>query len=85
MTEHKQSVTVKYAGNTVGVGLGNAFAYFGLEYLRTKGIYEPADPVVAMAMGGAIASTLLLELRKMSRGVKYVFDRIFPEKKPPQE
>lgn len=77
MTETK---TVKMAGSTVGVGIGNAVAYFGLEYMRVKGIYTPADPVVAMAMGGAVVSVLLLELRRMGQAVKYVFDRVFPPK-----
>lgn len=79
MTESK---TVKYAGNSVGVGLGNALAYFGLQFVEWKWSFKFADPVVAMAMAGAIVSALLLELARMGRAVKYVFDRIFPEKKP---
>lgn len=77
MTESK---TVKYAGNSVGVGLGNAIAYFGLQYAEWRYGFKFADPVVAMAMGGAIVSTLLLEMGKMGRGVRYVFDRVFPPK-----
>ena len=77
MTESK---TVKYAGNSVGVGLGNAIAYFGLQYAEYKYNFQFADPVVAMAMGGAIVSALLLETRRLGQGVRYVFDRVFPPK-----
>jgi short subunit dehydrogenase-like uncharacterized protein len=77
MTESK---TVKYAGNSVGVGLGNAIAYFGLQYAEWKYGFKFADPVVAMAMGGAIVSALLLETRRLGQGVRYVFDRVFPPK-----
>lgn len=76
--------TIKYGSATVGVSVGNAMAYFGLEYMRHKGIYTPPDAVVAMAMGGALMSVFLLEvnhlLSHIGRGLKYVFDRIFPEK-----
>lgn len=78
MTESK---TVKYAGNSVGVGLGNALAYFGLQYAEWKHGIKFSDPVVAMAMGGAIVSALLLEMRRLGAGVRYVFDRVFPPKK----
>jgi uncharacterized membrane protein required for colicin V production len=78
MTESK---TVKYAGNSIGVGVGNAIAYFGLKYVEHMYGYKFDDPVVAMAMGGAIVSVILLELAHMSRVIKYVFDRIFPENK----
>jgi short subunit dehydrogenase-like uncharacterized protein len=77
MTESK---TVKYAGNSVGVGLGNAIAYFGLQYAEWRYGFKFADPVVAMAMGGAIVSALLLETRRLGQGVRYVFDRVFPPK-----
>lgn len=77
MTESK---TVKYAGNSVGVGLGNAIAYFGLQYAEWKHGITFNDPVVAMAMGGAIVSALLLETRRIGVAVRYVFDRIFPPK-----
>ena len=77
MTESK---TVKYAGNSVGVGLGNAIAYFGLQYAEWKYGFKFADPVVAMAMGGALVSALLLETRRLGQGVRYVFDRVFPPK-----
>jgi hypothetical protein len=77
----EQSKTVKYAGNSVGVGLGNALAYFGLQWAEIKHGITFTDPVVAMAMGGAIVSALLLEMRRLGQGVRYVFDRVFPEKK----
>ena len=79
------SKTVKYAGASVGVGLGNALAYFGLQIAEIKYGYKFADPVVAMAMGGAIVSAFLLELGRMGRAIAYVFNRVFPEKNPPQE
>lgn len=80
-----ESKTVKYAGNSVGVGLGNALAYFGLQYAEYKYNFKFADPVVAMAMGGAIVSALLLEMRRLGRGVRYVFDRVFPPKETKSE
>lgn len=80
-----ESKTVKYAGNSVGVGLGNAIAYFGLQYAEYKHGIKFADPVVAMAMGGALVSALLLEMGKMGRGIRYVFDRIFPPKESKSE
>ena len=78
MTE--PSKTVKYGGATVGVGFGNAIAYFGLQWAEYRHGYQFADPVVAMAMGGAIVSVILLELKHLTQVVKYVFDRIFPPK-----
>jgi hypothetical protein len=72
------SRTVKYGGATMSIGSGNAIAYFGLEYLsRYKGITF-ADPVVAMAMAGALVSLLFVELGQLTRGLKYVFDRLVP-------
>lgn len=85
MAETAVDKTIKYGSATVGVGAGNAVAYFALEYLRTKDLYTPDDPVVAMAMGGALVSIVFLETRRVAiqigRGLKYVFDRAFPEKK----
>lgn len=76
--------TVKYGSATMGVGAGNAVAYFALEYLRHTNTYSPDDPVVAMAMGGALVSIIFLETRRVGlaigKGVKYVFDRMYPEK-----
>lgn len=80
-----ESRTVKYAGTSVGVGLGNAIAYFGLQYAEYKYDIKFADPVVAMAMGGALVSALLLEMRRLGQGVRYVFDRIFPPKETKSE
>jgi hypothetical protein len=76
------SRTVKYGGATLGVSSGNAIAYFGLQWLEYKHGFKFADPVVAMAMGGALVSIFFLELGKLGRGIKYVFDRIFPAKLP---
>lgn len=85
MTENATpSKTVKYAGNSVGVGMGNALAYFGLQYAEYRYGYKFADPVVAMAMAGAIASAVLLEAGRASRAIGrviiFIFDRIFPAK-----
>ena len=74
------SKTIKYGGATMSIGSGNAIAYFGLEYLsHFKGITFD-DPVVAMAMAGALVSLLFVELGQLMRGLKYVFDRVFPAK-----
>jgi hypothetical protein len=84
MPEPAQSKTVKYAGNSVGVGLGNAIAYFGLQYAEWRHGWKFGDPVVAMAMAGAITSAAMLEARvvfgAIGRGFMYVFDRVFPPK-----
>lgn len=76
------SKTVKYAGNSVGVGMGNALAYFALQWAEYKYGYKFADPVVAMAMGGAIFSVILLEANRvftgLGKGIAFVFNRIFP-------
>ena len=89
MAETTTQKTVKYAGNTVGVGFGNAVAYFGLQWSEYKYGWKFDDPVVAMAMAGAIVSVVLLEAHRVinafGRGIVYVFDRIFPPKQPPQE
>lgn len=83
MTETTTQKTVKYAGNSVGVGFGNAVAYFGLKYAEWKHGIVFDDPVVAMAMAGAIVSVGILEARRVTlavgRAIVYVFDRIFPE------
>lgn len=88
-TETKTTHTVKYGGATVGVGLGNALAYFGLQFAEYKYGWKFDDPVVAMAMAGAIVSAGLLELkmtlRLLGRGFVYVFDRVFPAKKDNEE
>lgn len=71
--------------NTTGSTLsgpvtGNAIAYFALWYLSKKYGYEFDDKELAMAMGGALITTLLLELRRMGGGIKSVFNRFFPPK-----
>jgi hypothetical protein len=77
----EQSKVVKYGSTTIGVGSGNAIAYFALPYLEAWQGAEFADPVVAVAMGGALVAIFLLELGKVGRGIKYVFDRMFPPAK----
>ena len=77
--------TFKTGGTAVGLGVGNGITYFIIWYVTTyKGVVF-ADPLMAMAMGGAVVSALLLELKRIGAMIGYVFNRIFPEKKPPQE
>lgn len=82
MAEQK-SIMVKYGGSTIGIGSGNAIAYFGLPHMEKIQGFSFDDPVVAVAMGGALVSILILELGKLGRGLRYVFDRFFPEKPAP--
>lgn len=72
--------TIKYASGTISVGGGNAFAFFIIEYLDKVKNFQFDDPVVAVAFGGAALGIFFLELKKIGRGIKYVFDRAFPEK-----
>lgn len=80
MTTDTPSKTVAYKGTSLGIGTGNAFAYFGLEYLKKYQDMTFDDPVVAMAMAGAVVSVLFLQIGKVVAGVKYIFDRVFPAK-----
>lgn len=79
------SNTFKSGGTAVGLGVGNGIAYFLIWYGKTYKGVEFDDPLLAMAMGGALVSAFLLELKRIGNMVAYVFNRIFPEKKPPQE
>ena len=81
MPDPVPSKTVKYGGTTLGVGSGNAIAYFAIEYLEKFKDFHFDDPVVAVAMGGAVVGIVLLEVGKIGRGIKYIFDRVFPAKK----
>ena len=75
------SKVVKYGSTSVGLGVGNGVAYFILWYLMTyKGVAFD-DPMLAMGAAGAVVSAVLLELRKIGSGIKYVFDRMFPAQK----
>lgn len=89
MTTTKPAPTVKYGTATLGVGVGNALAYFGLQYAEYKYKVVFDDPVVAMAMAGALVSAGLLELRRvfgaLGRAAVYVFNRVYPEKKGSEE
>lgn len=75
-----ESRVVKYGSSTIGIGSGNAFAYFAMKYLDVKHGIVFDDPAVAVAMGGTVIGIIFMELGKFGRGIKYVFDRMFPEK-----
>ena len=79
MPETKQTV-YKVGGNAVGLGMGNAVAYFLIWYGDKYKDITFDDPLLAMAMLGAIVSGLLLEFKRLGGIVKYVFDRMFPPK-----
>jgi len=72
--------TWKTGGNAVGLGMGNAIAYFLIWYGDKYKDISFDDPLLAMAMLGAIVSGLLLEFKRLGAIIKYVFDRMFPAK-----
>jgi hypothetical protein len=80
MTDEKKTAVYKVGGNAVGLGMGNAVAYFMIWYGKTYKDIVFDDPLLAMAMLGALVSGLLLEFKRLGQGVKYVFDRVFPPK-----
>lgn len=68
----------KTGGNAIGLGVGNGVAYFLIWYgANYKGVVFD-DPLLAMAMLGALVSSFFLELKRIGNGIRYVFDRIFP-------
>lgn len=81
MANEKTTPTWKSGGNAVGLGVGNGIAYFLIWYGKTYKGVEFDDPLLAMAMGGALVSAFLLELKRIGAMIGYVFNRIFPEKK----
>jgi hypothetical protein len=80
MTE-KKTATFKSGGTAVGLGVGNGIAYFLIWYGETYKSIVFDDPLLAMAMLGALVSAFLLELKRIGAMIAYVFNRIFPEKK----
>jgi hypothetical protein len=77
---------LKTAGSNIGgPAFGNGIAYFLLWYGANRYGYTFEDPELALAMGGAVIATLLLYInrffRSVGNGVKYIFNRMFPEKK----
>jgi len=72
--------TWKAGGNAVGLGMGNAIAYFMIWYGDKYKDITFDDPLLAMAMLGAIVSGLLLEFKRLGAIIAYVFNRIFPAK-----
>lgn len=79
--DKKPVATWKAGGNAIGLGVGNGIAYFLIWYgANYKGV-EFDDPLMAMAMGGALVSAFLLELKRIGAMIAYVFNRIFPEQK----
>jgi len=81
MSQHKSAGVV---GS--GAAFGNGIAYFGLWWAGHKYNLSFEDPELALAMGGAVTASLLMYFTKAAsatgRGIRYVFNRIFPEKKP---
>jgi hypothetical protein len=80
-TPTKQTRVGTAGGNAIGIGVGNSIAYFLIWYGERYHEIVFDDPLLAMAMGGALVSGLLLELKLLVGGLKYVFDRIFPDHK----
>ena len=72
--------TFKSGGTAIGLGLGNGIAYFLIWYGKTYEGVTFDDPLMAMAMGGAVVSGILLELKRLGAMIAYVFNRVFPEK-----
>lgn len=76
-------------GNAYGPATGNAIAYFAIWYAGWKYKVSFDDSELAIAMGGALATTLILELRRAGSWIasvmKYIFTQFFPPKNPPQE
>jgi len=68
-----------------GAAFGNGIAYFAIWYAGYKYDLKFDDPELALAMGGAVIASLLLYVTSflaiVGRGVAYVFNRVFPEKK----
>lgn len=81
-TENKIS---KAGSNIGGPALGNALAYFGLWYAQKEYGIVFDDAEMAMAMAGSIVISALFYLNTffstLVRGIVYVFNRVFPEKK----
>ncbi len=73
-----KAAVIKYGGTTIGIGAGNAFAYFGLQYLTQVHGMVFDDPAVAVAMGGTVVAIVFMEFGKLGRALKYMFDRMFP-------
>lgn len=73
------------AGSSIGPATGNAVAYFSIWWLGTKYGYSFEDPELAVAMGGALVATLILELKRLAAGIVYGFTYIFSKKKEKEE
>lgn len=79
------SNTVKAVAVGGGAAFGNGIAYFGLLWAGYKYDLKFEDPELALAMGGAVIASLLMYLTKfftvLGRGIAFIFNRVFPEKK----
>jgi hypothetical protein len=68
-----------------GAAFGNGLAYFGLWWAGYKYNLSFEDPELALAMGGAVIASVLIYLTRffsvLGRGIVYMFNRVFPEKK----
>ena len=67
-------------GQAIGIGAGNAVAYFAMLGLEIAYDFKPDDPAVFVAMGGTLVGIAALQIGKIGAALKYVFDRFFPEK-----
>lgn len=69
-----------------GAAFGNGIAYFLIWYMGYKYDMKFDDPELALAMGGAVVATVILQVTRffswVGRGIVYVFNRVFPENKP---
>ena len=74
------SKAVQTGSNIGGPALGNGIAYFLLWYVGREYGYTFDDPELALAMGGAVVASFLLEIRKLFGFVGRIFNRMFPEK-----
>ena len=68
-------------GSAIGPALGNGLAYFAMLWIGVKYEYTFDDPELAVAMGGAVVATLLLEIKKIGRGIMAGVRYFIPKKK----
>lgn len=71
-----------------GAAFGNGIAYFAIWYMSYKYDMKFDDPELALAMGGAVVATVILQVTRffnwLGRGIVFIFNRVFPPKTPPQ-
>lgn len=81
MPEENKTVVVKSSGGgayAYGPATGNALAYFAIWYAGWKHNVKFDDGELAIAMGGALMTTLILELRRtfswLGRMLNHIID-----------